>query len=51
MTHRLPKAAWLALALCLAAPLALAGCGKKPAFVSPPEEVETDEFPRTYPTS
>ena len=39
------------VALCLAVSAGVMGCGKKPAFVDPPEEVETDEFPRTYPTS
>ena len=30
------------------APL-LNGCGVKPGFVDPPQGVENDEFPRTYP--
>ncbi len=49
MRRRAPFAVFAAL--CLALSAGIAGCGKKPAFVDPPEEVETDEFPRTYPTS
>lgn len=33
----------------LAAALAVAGCGKKPKFVDPPQGKENDLFPRTYP--
>ncbi|MBK3799715.1 hypothetical protein GAY33_10805 [Azospirillum brasilense] len=29
--------------------LALAGCGKKPSFVDPPQGREADKFPGTYP--
>ena len=37
------------LALLMA--LTVAACGKKPAFVDPPEDVDPDPFPRTYPSS
>ncbi len=49
MRRKVPFAVFTAL--CLALSAGITGCGKKPAFVDPPEEVETDEFPRTYPTS
>ena len=39
------------LVLCLALLAVVTGCGKKPTFVDPPEELESDDFPRTYPTS
>jgi hypothetical protein len=35
-------------AACLMA-LALAGCGKKPGYVEPPQGRATDRFPGTYP--
>lgn len=38
------------VALAAALLLAVAGCGKKPAFVSPPQGEEQDRFPRTYPS-
>ena len=38
-------------ALALLTVLALAACGKKPIFVDPPEDVDPDPFPRTYPST
>lgn len=35
--------------VALAAALALAGCGKKPKFVDPPQGRAADTFPQTYP--
>ena len=37
--------------LALLAALALGACGKKPEFVDPPEDVDPDPFPRTYPST
>ena len=37
------------LVLALAAPLA--GCGRKPAGLLPPEGSEGENYPRTYPSS
>ena len=37
------------LVLALAAPLA--GCGRKPADLLPPEGSEGENYPRTYPSS
>lgn len=39
----------LLTATALAAALAVAGCGKKPKAVDPPQGRENDRFPRTYP--
>ena len=39
-------------AISAAVALALvAGCGKKPGFVDPPQGRENDRFPRTYPNT
>lgn len=35
--------------LAVLAGTALAACGRKPGFVDPPEGVEVDTFPRSYP--
>jgi predicted small lipoprotein YifL len=42
------RAALIALPL-LAATLALAGCGKKPGFVDPPQGRAADRFPQVHP--
>ena len=39
----------LRVAAALLATLALAGCGKKPGFVEPPQGRATDRFPSVYP--
>ncbi|WP_448206372.1 hypothetical protein [Azospirillum sp. sgz302134] len=39
------------LAAVAATALTLAGCGKKPGYVDPPQGVENDKFPRPYPNS
>ena len=41
-------AALMTVLICLA--LGVAGCGKKPDQVSPPQGEEADRFPRTYPS-
>jgi hypothetical protein len=43
----LPRLLPVAAALTVA--LMLAGCGKKPKIVDPPQGKENDHFPRTYP--
>jgi predicted small lipoprotein YifL len=37
------------IAAALLATVALAGCGKKPGFVEPPQGRATDRFPGVYP--
>ncbi len=49
MRQTLRMAAAALLILALSAPLA--GCGRKPADLLPPEGSEGENFPRTYPSS
>ena len=37
------------LVLALAAPVA--GCGRKPSDLQPPEDADPSRYPRTYPSS
>ena len=39
----------MALLVLAVAAITLAGCGKKPGFVDPPQGREADSFPQTYP--
>ena len=49
MRQAMRMAVAVLLVLALAAPLA--GCGRKPANLLPPEGSEGENYPRTYPSS